>query len=182
MSRKPGAALRRFMASATPPQSTELRTNARRAPAPVFRRPVGSFPLPDTARHVAGFTIKSDSSTRLYKVSFDLSQRAWVCSCPGAISHGQCKHLSRNGLLGRGHGPQERPQVEPDMANCQGCSRVLAGRQQKWCESCRPAREGGPFDMNAAPYGHDEPKQHKAAAPGARRPGKRGFALDDDIV
>lgn len=70
----------------------------------LFSRPrlsVQSFP--DTERYKGGFALRSESSNRLYKVSFDNAPKAkyWVCSCPGNIAHGECKHLRACGLRGR---------------------------------------------------------------------------------
>jgi hypothetical protein len=58
---------------------------------------------PDNGRYVFCFLIPSESSNRLYKVSFDTAPGArwWTCSCRGNISHGNCKHLKAMGLMGR---------------------------------------------------------------------------------
>jgi hypothetical protein len=72
-----------------------------------FRPPPGAEGTPDTGsynggyRYKGGFLIPSSSGSRNYKISFDLAQLCWTCSCPGCISHGQCKHLSSAGLKGR---------------------------------------------------------------------------------
>jgi hypothetical protein len=55
---------------------------------------------PDSARYKGGFGVRSASSNNIYKVSFDISRMAWVCSCRGAIMHGRCKHLAAAGLKG----------------------------------------------------------------------------------
>jgi hypothetical protein len=60
--------------------------------------------FPDSDRYKCIFTIASASSGRVYKVSFDTAQGAWVCSCPGCIRHGQCKHLDAMGRKGRKYG------------------------------------------------------------------------------
>jgi len=59
--------------------------------------------LPDNGRWILCFLIPSESSNRLYKVSFDTAPGArwWTCSCRGNISHGNCKHLKSMGLMGR---------------------------------------------------------------------------------
>jgi hypothetical protein len=64
--------------------------------------------FPDSDRYKFGFGVASSSSKRIYKISFDTAPGAmyWVCSCPGAISHGDCKHLSSCGLRGRKFGAQ----------------------------------------------------------------------------
>lgn len=61
---------------------------------------------PDSSRYKGGFGLRSESSNRLYKVSFDCAPGAmyWTCSCPGNIRHGQCKHLDACGLKGRKYG------------------------------------------------------------------------------
>lgn len=60
----------------------------------------------DTPRYKCRFTIRSESSDRLYMVSFDAAPGAcwWVCSCPGCIRHGGCKHLDAMGAKGRKYG------------------------------------------------------------------------------
>lgn len=69
--------------------------------------------LPDTGRYKVRFKIKSESSSKLYMVSFDNADGAgyWVCSCPGNIRHGQCKHLTAMGLHGRKYG-RDRKTIE----------------------------------------------------------------------
>lgn len=75
-----------------------------------FKIPPGSTGTPDTgklgsgSRYVGGFLVPSSDGTRNYKICFDLAALCWSCSCPGAISHGQCKHLSACGLKGRKFG------------------------------------------------------------------------------
>lgn len=63
---------------------------------------------PDSDRYKFGFGVASSSSTRIYKISFDAAPGAlyWVCSCPGYITHGDCKHLRACGLRGRQYGKQ----------------------------------------------------------------------------
>lgn len=62
----------------------------------------------DSERYKFGFGVASESSGRVYKISFDaaLGSLCWVCSCPGCIRTGQCKHLTACGLKGRAHGKQ----------------------------------------------------------------------------
>jgi hypothetical protein len=69
--------------------------------------------LPDTDRYKIRFDIPSSSSNRLYRISWDNAPGAhyWTCSCPGNISHGQCKHLTACGLKGRKYGHQQVPQI-----------------------------------------------------------------------
>lgn len=74
-----------------------------------FERPrISVRNFPDSDRYKGGFGVKSESSSRIYKISFDAAKGAmyWVCSCPGAIRYGQCKHLTACGLKGRVHGRQ----------------------------------------------------------------------------
>lgn len=69
--------------------------------------PAGALQVfPDTERYKCRFTVGSSSSSRVYMISFDAAPNAgyWTCSCPGGISHGQCKHLDACGLRGRKHG------------------------------------------------------------------------------
>lgn len=62
--------------------------------------------FPDDARYKARFEIRSESSDRRYRISFDSAAGAgyWTCSCPGNIRHGSCKHLEAMGLRGRKFG------------------------------------------------------------------------------
>lgn len=64
--------------------------------------------FPDSPRYKGGFGVKSSSSNKIYKISFDAAPGAlyWCCSCPGCIRHGQCKHLTACGLRGRRYGRQ----------------------------------------------------------------------------
>lgn len=61
---------------------------------------------PDSQRYRGGFGVRSASSNRIYKISFDMAGLYWVCSCAGCIRHGQCKHLTAAGLKGRKFGSQ----------------------------------------------------------------------------
>ena len=62
----------------------------------------------DTERYKFGVGVASQSSGRIYKISFDaaLGSLCWKCSCPGCIAHGDCKHLRACGLKGRAYGKQ----------------------------------------------------------------------------
>lgn len=78
-----------------------------RAPRP--KPPSGAIQTyPDSDRYKFGFGVASASSGRIYKISFDAAPDAlyWRCSCPGCISHGDCKHLKACGLKGRNYGKQ----------------------------------------------------------------------------
>ncbi len=67
-----------------------------------------------SARWIHGFVITGESGTN-YKISFDKAQMCWVCSCRGAIAHGQCKHMTACGLEGRKYGRQKSiPTKTPD--------------------------------------------------------------------
>jgi hypothetical protein len=61
---------------------------------------------PDTDRYKCRIEIRSETSQRIYRISFDAAPRAgyWTCSCPGNIRHGTCKHLKAMGLPGRANG------------------------------------------------------------------------------
>jgi len=61
---------------------------------------------PDTDRYKCRFDIRSESSDRVYRISFDVAPGAgyWNCSCPGNLRHGNCKHLEAAGLRGRKYG------------------------------------------------------------------------------
>lgn len=74
-----------------------------------FHPPPGSIQYPDSNRYKGGFGVRSQSSDRIYKISFDVAQSCWVCSCPGCIRHGHCKHLQASGLKGRKYGKQQMP-------------------------------------------------------------------------
>ena len=58
---------------------------------------------PDTDRYKHRFDIRSESSNRIYRIAYDKAPNTgyWTCSCPGNISHGDCKHLRSMGLIGR---------------------------------------------------------------------------------
>lgn len=60
----------------------------------------------DGPRYKFGFGVASQSSGRIYKISFDAAPGAcwWCCSCPGCIRYGDCKHLRACGLAGRAAG------------------------------------------------------------------------------
>ncbi len=50
--------------------------------------------LPDNDQWQNRFTIKSESSNRLYIVSQHKTNKHWACSCPGWKAHRNCKHLA----------------------------------------------------------------------------------------
>lgn len=60
--------------------------------------------LPDSDRYKCRFKVRSESSNRLYLMSYDTAGSYWTCSCRGNIRHGQCKHLTAAGLKGRKYG------------------------------------------------------------------------------
>lgn len=62
--------------------------------------PTGVQCLPDTDRYANRFDVRSQSSNRMYRISYDKSDgmRCWVCSCPGYLRHGHCKHTTSIGL------------------------------------------------------------------------------------
>ncbi len=76
-----------------------------------FSPPAGAITYPDSSRYKGGFGVRSSSGNKIYKISFDAApaMHCWVCSCPGNISHGQCKHLSALGLKGRKYRNQQMP-------------------------------------------------------------------------
>lgn len=53
------------------------------------------------AQWVNGFDVHSGSSTRIYRISEKVIDGVpsgyWMCNCPGAKSHGHCKHLEATG-------------------------------------------------------------------------------------
>ena len=65
--------------------------------------------LPDKGHYRCRFTVRSETSDRLYTVSFNASPNTghWCCSCKGCVTHGDCKHLRAAGLRGRKHGKNQ---------------------------------------------------------------------------
>lgn len=63
--------------------------------------------LSDDGRYKCKFEIRSETSDKIYRISFDMASSAlyWTCSCPGNIRHGHCKHLKAMNLPGRAYGP-----------------------------------------------------------------------------
>ena len=57
--------------------------------------------LKDNAGWTNRFDIKSESSDNLYRIAQNKHKRYWGCSCPGWISHRNCKHLRAMGLPGK---------------------------------------------------------------------------------
>lgn len=55
---------------------------------------------PDDGRYKNKFQVNSQSSDRVYRISYDAAEGAgwWACSCPAGISRGYCKHLTAVGL------------------------------------------------------------------------------------
>lgn len=80
-----------------------MTTTKRRGDPPVrYARPPGTIPYQDNARYRGAFGVESDSVPgKVYKVAFDTAAGYWVCSCPGGIHHGHCKHMERHGRPGR---------------------------------------------------------------------------------
>lgn len=69
--------------------------------------PPGAIVYPDSDRYKFGFGVASQTSGRIYKISFDVSRCCWMCSCPGCIGHQTtCKHLRAAGLRGPDGGKQ----------------------------------------------------------------------------
>jgi hypothetical protein len=67
-----------------------------------YTRPAGTVPYADTDRYKGGFGVPSDRDPgKVYKVAYDTAAGYWVCSCPGGVHHGYCKHLERYGRIGR---------------------------------------------------------------------------------
>lgn len=57
-------------------------------------REVGARALPDDQRYKNKLEIRSESSTRLYVVSWDTATTQWACSCPGWLRFRRCKHIA----------------------------------------------------------------------------------------
>ena len=72
------------------------------------RNALATYPDSKDGRYKCIFEIASQTSNRVYRISFDAAKNAgyWVCSCPGCLRHGQCKHLEAAGLKGRQFGKQ----------------------------------------------------------------------------
>lgn len=70
-----------------------------------FRPPQDAIMLPDEGCHKLRLKVPNSSGTRYYLVSFlsGPNSNYFQCSCPGCITHGNCKHLSAMGLWGRAH-------------------------------------------------------------------------------
>lgn len=75
--------------------------------------------LPNTPRYKCRFDVRSASSNRIYRISYDAADGAgyWTCSCPGCITHGQCKHLTEMGLRGRKFGKHQLSRQEVAALN-----------------------------------------------------------------
>lgn len=89
-------------------KNTQIQQKNTIVKAPRPTPPPGAIVYPDSERYKFGFGVASSSGTRIYKISFDAAPGAlhWKCSCPGCISHGDCKHLQACGLRGRKYGRQ----------------------------------------------------------------------------
>jgi hypothetical protein len=62
------------------------------------RLPVSAQFLPDNGQWTNRFTVKSESSDRLYVVAQNIAKRHWGCDCPGWRTRRKCKHLEAIGL------------------------------------------------------------------------------------
>ena len=80
--------------------------SSQRALVPTRATPPAGHEYPDTERYKGRFAVRSETTKNRYLVSFDMAMMCWVCSCPGGITKGQCKHLTANGLKGRKFGRQ----------------------------------------------------------------------------
>ncbi len=80
---------------------TQTNSSLARISSLAAKRAVQTFP--DDERYKFGFGVASESSGRIYKISFDAAPGAlyWRCSCPSGIARGRCKHLDACGLKGR---------------------------------------------------------------------------------
>lgn len=68
---------------------------------PVLRIPEGAM-LPDNAQWTNRFEIRSESSSRVYRIAQNKTGRWWGCSCPSWIYRGrECKHLRALSLPGK---------------------------------------------------------------------------------
>jgi hypothetical protein len=65
--------------------------------------------LPDNDQWENRFTIKSESSERIYIIAQHRTKRHWACSCPGYKGYRHCKHLRALGL------PTDQKPYEPDV-------------------------------------------------------------------
>lgn len=63
---------------------------------PLIRRPPGTIPRADDYLWRGGFSFRSDSGNE-YTIAYSLPGGFWLCSCPGAIHRGHCRHLAQYG-------------------------------------------------------------------------------------
>jgi len=54
--------------------------------------------LPDNDQWTNRFTVRSESSDRLYTIAQNKKKKHWACSCPAWRIHRKCKHLSAVGV------------------------------------------------------------------------------------
>ena len=54
---------------------------------------IGSSLMPDNKQWMNRFTVKSQTSDRVYTVAQRRADGLWGCSCRGWITHRRCKHL-----------------------------------------------------------------------------------------
>ena len=68
-----------------------------------LRLPAGAELLPDKPPYHLRIRFHSESSGKQYTVSLLCGPESnyFVCSCPGAVNRGDCKHLREIGLWGR---------------------------------------------------------------------------------
>lgn len=57
--------------------------------------PPGTVPRPEDNTYAGGFVFMSPSSGKEYVISYVRAGGYWMCSCPGAINRGTCRHLTR---------------------------------------------------------------------------------------
>lgn len=54
--------------------------------------------LPDNSQWYNRFTIKSETSDRIYTIAQNRKKGFWACDCPGWKRYRRCKHLTAMGL------------------------------------------------------------------------------------
>ena len=59
----------------------------------ILAQKMGGELLPDNKLWTNRFSIKSETSSRLYTIAQNKSNGTWGCSCMGWIRHRHCKHL-----------------------------------------------------------------------------------------
>lgn len=105
---------------AVPMKTPTKRVLPRHPAAPMVGRdimrhdsPYAISELSDGERYINRFLVESSSGKGKYCVSYDTSIEAWTCSCRGCITHGSCKHLTREGLPGKPKGRAYRSKETP---------------------------------------------------------------------